>query len=181
MVLQDGVAETTILQLKQSLPVEMKMFWGSSSYKMQLKQIFTEWIAKSYKGSRPLFLGGENKDDVRFCVMIADGDVSFQPPLKWDQEEADDPTLFIALMSNNYKYLIIASPDTDIFVNVTHHFSYWMFSDLKEPWLLSPNKASHSSHPCSWLVQELYEEVASVLSLLHAFSGTVLTRICMII
>lgn len=82
MVLQDGVAETTILQLKQSLPVEMKMFWGSSSYKMQLKQIFTEWIAKSYKGSRPLFLGGENKDDVRFCVMIADGDVSFQPPLK---------------------------------------------------------------------------------------------------
>ena len=116
-----------------------------------------------------------------FCVMIADGDVSFKPPLKWDQEEANDPMLFIALMSNNYKYLIIASPDTDIFVNVTHHLSYWMFSDLKEPWLLSPNKASHSSHPCSWLVQELYEEVASVLSLLHAFSGTVLTRICMII
>ena len=47
--------------------------------------------------------------------MIANGEVSFQPLLKCDHEEADDPLLFHAnhaLKINNYKKLIVASsPD----------------------------------------------------------------------
>ena len=44
--------------------------------------------------------------------MIANGEVSFQPLLKCDHEEADDPLLFHAnhaLKINNYKKLIVAS------------------------------------------------------------------------
>ena len=47
---QDVVVDSAILQSKQSLPVKMEKFGGSSSNKMQLEQIFIEWIIKSYKG-----------------------------------------------------------------------------------------------------------------------------------
>ena len=123
---QDGVVETIILQLKQSLPVKWKRFEGSSSNKMRLEQIFIEWIIKSYKESRPLVLGGGNKDDITSCVMIAHGKVSFQSLLKCHLEKADDRPLFHvnhALKVVNYKNLIITSPDPDVVVNVIHHFS----------------------------------------------------------
>ena len=71
---KEGVVETTILQLNQALPVEMEKFWGSSSNKMQLEQIFIEWVLASYKGSRPLFLG-VNKDDITSCILISNGEV----------------------------------------------------------------------------------------------------------
>ena len=123
----------------------MEKFWGSSNNKIQLEQIFIEWITKSYKGStRPLFLGRGDKDDIASSVMIANGEVSFQPLLKCDHQEADDRLLFHAnhaLKINNYKKLIIASPDTDVLINVTQHFSCWIFSDVKELWVLGPNKA----------------------------------------
>ena len=93
---KDSVVETTILQLKQSLSVEIETFWGSSNNKMQLEQIFIEWIIKSYKGSRPLFLVGGDKDDITSCVMIANGEVRFQLLLEYDHEEADDRLLFHA-------------------------------------------------------------------------------------
>ena len=51
-----------------------------------MEQILIEWIIKSYKRSRPLFLGGGSKDDITSCVMIANGEVSFQPLLKCDHK-----------------------------------------------------------------------------------------------
>ena len=77
---------------------------------MQLELIFIEWIIKSYKESRLLFLGGGNKDDITSCVMITNGEVSFQRLLKCDHKEADDWVLSHAnhaLNINNYKKLII--------------------------------------------------------------------------
>ena len=134
---QDGLVETKILQLKKSLPVGMENFWGSWNNKMQLEQIFIEWIIKSYKGSGPLFLGDGNKDDITSCVMIANGEVSFQPLLICDHEEADNRLLLRAnhaLKINNYKKFINASPDTDALVNVIHHFSCWMFTEYIGKW-----------------------------------------------
>ena len=112
---------------------------------MQLEQIFIEWVLGSYKGSRPLFLGGVNKDDITSCILISNGEVSIQPLLKCDHEEADDRILFHAnhaIKINNYKTIIIASPDIDLSVNVIHHFSHWIFYDLKELWILSAKKTS---------------------------------------
>ena len=98
---------------------------------MQLEQTFIEWIIK---GSRLLFLGGGNKDEITFSVMILNGEVSFQPPLKCDHEEADDWILLHAnhaLKINNNKKLISISLGIYVLVNVLHHFSCWMFCDLK--------------------------------------------------
>ena len=151
---------------------------------MKLEQIFIEWIIKSYKRSRPLFLSGGNKDDITSCVMIANGKVSFQPLLKCDHEETDVRLLFYAnhaLKINNYKKLIIASPDTNVLVNVIDHFSCWMLNDLKEFWVLNPNKASQKQViPVHKLVQKLDGEVFNVLPALHALTGTILNHICTI-
>ena len=148
------------------------------------RQIFIEWIIKCYKGSRPLFLDGGNKDDITSCVMIANREVSLRPLLKYDHEEADNRLLLHAnhaLKFNNYKKLIIASSDTNVLVNVMQHFSYWMFSDLKELWVLSPNKASQKQViPVHKFVEELDGEVANVLPALHPLTGTILNHICTI-
>ena len=82
---------------------------------MQLGLIFIEWIIKFYKGSRLLFLGGDNKEIITSCVMIANGEVSLQSILKCDHEETDDWLLLHenhVLKINNHKKLIIASPKT---------------------------------------------------------------------
>lgn len=69
--------------------------------------------------------------------------------------------------------MIIALPDTDVFVHVIHHSSCSMFIDLKELWVLSPNKASQKQailfHK---LVQELDREDVNVFPALHALAGT---------
>ena len=131
-----------------------------------------------------LFLGGDNKGDIASCVMIENGEVSFQPLLKCDHEEAEDQLLFHAnhaLKISNYKKLIFASPDTEVLVNVVHHFSCWMFSDLKDLSVLSPNKASQKQViPVHKLVEKLDVEVLEVLPALHALTGTILNHICMI-
>ena len=67
-----------------------------------------------------LLLGGGSKNDTS-CVMIVNGEVSFQPLLKCNYEEVGDWILFHAyhdLKINNYKKLIIVSPDADISVIV---------------------------------------------------------------
>ena len=162
----------------------MEKFWASSNNKIQLEQLFIEWIIKSYKGSRPLFLGGDNKDDITSCVIIVNGEVSFQPVLKCDHKEADDRVLFhgnYALKFNNCKKLIITKPDTDMLISVIHHFSCWMFSDLKELWVLGPNKALQKQViPVHKHIQELDGEVVNVLLALHALKGTSVNHICTI-
>ena len=68
-----------------------------------------------------LFLGCGNKDGITSCVMIPNGEVSFQPLLKCDHEKYDDWILFHenhTLKINNCKKLIIVSQDADILVNV---------------------------------------------------------------
>ena len=119
------------------------------------------------------------------CVMIANGEVNFQPLLKCDHEEADGPLLFHAnhaLKINNYKKLIVASsPDKDILFNIRHHFSCWMFSDLRQLWVLRPNKASQKQViPVHKLAQEIHGEVVNVLPAVHALTGTILNHICTI-
>ena len=116
--------------------------------------------------------------------MIANGEVSFQSILKCYHEEADDRLLFHAnhaLKINNYKNLIIASPDTDVLVNVIDCFSCWMFSDLKELWLLNSNKSLQKQFiPVHKLLQELDGEVVNVFPALQVLIGTIFNHICTI-
>ena len=56
-----------------------------------------------------------------------------------------------------------------------------MFSDLKELWVLGPNKALQKQViPVHKHIQELDGEIVNVLPALHALKGTVLSHICTI-
>ena len=64
--------ETTISSKDQNMPVEMDKFWGSSSNKMQLQQVFISWVLETYQGSKPLFVGEANKEGLTSCFKIVD-------------------------------------------------------------------------------------------------------------
>ena len=88
--------ETTISSRDQNMPVEIDKFWGSSSNKIQLQQVFILWVLETYRCSKPLFLGGANKEDLTSCFKIMDGVVTNQRLLKCTHEEVDDRLLFYA-------------------------------------------------------------------------------------
>ena len=54
--------------------------------------------------------------------------------LKCDHEETYDQMMFHAnhaIIVENYKNLVIASGDTDVFVCALYHFGCWIYSGLK--------------------------------------------------
>ena len=166
--------ETTISSFNQTLPVEMDKFWGSSSNKMQLQQVFITWLLETYKDSKPLYLGGANKEDITSCFKIVEGIVTMVPILKCCHEEADDRMFFHinhAIRSEGFKTVIIASPDTDVFINSIHHFARWMFSDLEELWVISGKRGTQQAIPIHQLNQTLDGNVVDVLPAVHALTG----------
>ena len=153
----------------------MDKFWESSSNKMQLDQIFISWVLENYKGSRPIFLGGANRDDITSCIMISNGIASSQQLLKCDNEEADDWMLFHAdhtIKTENFTKIIFVSPDTDVLVSAVHHFSHWVFSDLKELWIIGGKiGAQRKALPVHSLVDKLDGGVVEILPALHVLTG----------
>ena len=148
------IIETTISNIKQSLPIEIEKFWRSSSNKMQLEQVFITWLLTEYKGSKPLFLG----DDMTSCYKLMDGNISVQPLLKCFHEEADDWMIFTAnhaVKVENYSKIIIASPDTDVFINSIHHFNCWKYADLEVLWVVSGNRGSQQAFPVHKLINKM--------------------------
>ena len=108
--------------------------------------------------------------------MISNGIVSFQQLLKCDHEEADDQLLFHAnhaIKVDNFKKVIVASPDTDVLVNVIYNFSRWIFSDLEEMWIIGGNRGSQKAIHIHSLVKQLDAGIVEVLSALHALRGTI--------
>ena len=170
-----GCIEITIKSANQTLPIEMDKFWESSSNKMQLEQIFISWVLENYEGSRPIFLGGANRDDITSCIMISNGIASSQQLLKCGHEEAHDWILFHAdhaIKIENFKKIIIVSPDTDVLVSAVHHFSRWVFSDLKELWIIGGKKETQrQALPVHRLVDKLDGDVVEILPALHALTG----------
>ena len=94
------VVETTILSIKQALPVKLEKFWGSSSNKMQLEQIFIEWISDIYNGDKPVYLGAANKENIVTFMKILSGSSQECPSLKCYHEETNDRILFHTTISS---------------------------------------------------------------------------------
>ena len=140
-----------------------------------MKRVFISWILENYKGSRPIFLGGANKDDTTSCILVSNGIARQQKLLKCNHEEANDRMLFHrnhAIKVGNFKKIVIASPDTDVLVNAIHHFSRWVYLDLKELWITGGKKgAQKQAVPIHTLVEELDEDMVEILPALHALTG----------
>jgi len=168
------VTETIITNVQQALPVEIQSFWGSSSNKMQLQQSFINWMQTTYKDQKPVYLGGAIKEDITSCCRLQNSFTAIQNSLKCMHEEADDRMMFHihhAIQIGSFKKIIVASPDTDVFVNLVHHFTKWQFSDLEQLWIISGKKSNPQAVPIHEVVAHYDQTVIDVLPAVHALTG----------
>ena len=78
----------------QHLPVEIEKFWTSSENKIKFQQFFIGWVSITYKGDKPVYLGGCLISSLQCCVKVSQGTVEQFPSLKWSYEEADDRMMY---------------------------------------------------------------------------------------
>ena len=91
---------------------------------MQLQQRFIDWVKSTHTGQKPVFLGGAIQEDVTSCFRVEDSTTTVVHNLKCTHEEADDRMMYHVnhAVQADFKKIIVASPDTDVFVNLVHHF-----------------------------------------------------------
>ena len=72
----------------------------------------------------------------------------------------------------NYSMIIIASPNTDVFINSIHHFNCWKYADLEELWVVSGKRGSQQAFPVHELINKMDGNVIDILPAVHALTGT---------
>ena len=113
--------ETIISGFDQLLPVEIDRLWSVSNNKSARQQLFTKWILKKVKSEQfdeLLFLGGSHKENDARCVSFVTGLVSVERITEYTHKEIAN----LAINVGNYGIVVIASPDTALFVPILHHF-----------------------------------------------------------
>ena len=140
---------------------------------MQLEKVFICWFFKMYSGEVPVYLGEANSEDITSCLKVCDNSITLQRLLKCDHEEADDRMFHInhAVRVKQFQKIVVASPDTDIFVNLIYHFNRWVYADLLQLWMVSGKRGSNDAVPTHDLVEKLDENVIDVLPAVHALIG----------
>ena len=94
--------------------------------------------------------------------------------LKCDHEEADDRMMFHTnhvIKVENYKNLVIASGDINVFVCALYHFGLWIYSGLKELWIVAGKSNAKFTIPVHTIFDELDTEVVDNLPAMHALTG----------
>ena len=89
-------------------------------------------------------------------------------------EEADDRIMFHLndiVKISKFCSIVIASPDTDIFVCSLHHFSQLVYFGLNELWFLSGQSNPLKIVPIHDLVEKLSADIIDILPAVHALTG----------
>ena len=105
---------------------------------------------------------------------MINGFVTAETLLECTHEEADDRIFFHAnhaIKVGKYSSVVIASPDTDIFVAATHHFNKLKYFNLEELWFVSGRSDSRTVFPIHDLADDLVPDLAEVLPAIHALTG----------
>ena len=99
---------------------------------------------------------------------------SSQGLLKCFHEEADDRMLIHvnhAVRVKNFRNVIVASSDTDLFVNLVYHFTRWIYADLEQLWIVSRKKGSENAVPIHVLGERLDDRIIEILPAIHVLTG----------
>ena len=110
----------------QPVPVEIEKFWTSSENKVKFQQFFIEFVSNTFKGDKPVYLGGCLISSLQCCVKVSQGTVEQFTSLKCSYEEADDRMMYHitrqAVDRLYYQRVFVCSGDTDVFVSLMFHF-----------------------------------------------------------
>ena len=148
----------------------MDKFWSLTENKVNFKQFFIKWVKETYSNSESVYLRGSHVDDTTSCVLLSNGNITLERLLKCDHEEADDRILFYVnhgVKVEKFRSVIIASPDTDIFICSIYHFNRFVFFGLNELWF----RTSKLVVPVHDIVNDIDSDVVDVLPAVHALTG----------
>ena len=98
----------------------------------------------------PVFLGGANAENISSCIQISDGEVIALPSLRNDHKEADVWMMYhlnLSIKDEGFEKVIIASADTDVFICTSYHFNHWIYSGLKEMWVIGGKSGVTTAFP----------------------------------
>ena len=135
--------------------------------------MFIEWISNEYDGVTPIFLGGSHEEGDDLCFSITGDRKKAGPLLECSHEEADDRILFHVdhiVKLDGFKDVAVASPDTDVFVSLTHHFDKFRYFDLKEMWLIAGRSQSRTVTPIHAIVNAMDQDFIELLPVIHALT-----------
>ena len=168
--------ETLISSFDQALPVEFDRFWPLSKTKLQYQK-FSAWIIENLDGEnfeKQLFLGGSQKEDKNACLSFSNGLAKVERLLQCSHEEADDRLFYHAnhaLKVGNYRSILIATSDADIFASATQNFKKLSCHDLAELWYVSGGGNSRTFFPIHDLANSLNPNLMDVLVPAQSVSG----------
>ena len=114
----------------------MSSFWGSSSKKPSFNNFFIKWLPFHFLFKVPVYLGGAHEGNLNLNTCI-----KFEPcqdcttfySLYCEHEETDNRLLYYinhAINEDHHERVIVASPDTDMFVCLVHHITPFQSMDL---------------------------------------------------
>ena len=89
-------------------------------------------------------------------MKVFKGNASTEEVLKCTHEEPEGRVFFHVnddIKRDDFIKIAVASPDTDVFVNVVYDFTQWIYCGLEELWILSGKSVRKQDFPVHDLVQ----------------------------
>ena len=114
-------------------------------------------------------------------MKVERGNILDIPNLRCEHEEADNCIMLHIdeAFKAGYEKIIIASPDTDVFVTALYHYTKWMYVNLQELWMICGKGETTRVVPLHAVANKTETTVVDVLPPLHALTGCDTTsKIC---
>ena len=160
-----------VCTLNQPLPVEMKKFWALSDNKVSFQQAFIKWMEESQIDNTYVFLGGSHSKDETICIGIINGSCCVERLLQCSHEEADYRIMLnLAVKISKFCSVVTASPERDMFVCASHHFSQLVYFGLNKFWFVSSRSNSLTIEPIHDLVEKMSADIIEILPAAHAYT-----------
>ena len=153
----------------------MNSFWGSSSNKTKFQEFFIKWLTLQSLFKEPVYLGGTHEGHLNTCIKFEPcQDSTTVESLYCEHEEADERLLYHinhAIKKDDHNRVIVASPDTDVFVCLVHHFYRWIYFGLNEIWMLCEQDITKRYVAVHDIVKFILQELSDVLPAVHSLIG----------
>ena len=164
----------------QQLPSAIDGFWASESNKEALQMHYIQWTLTNYYEEKLICLGRSQNGNIFGGMKVERGNISDVPNLRCEHEADDRIMLHIDdAVRAGYEKIIIAFPDTDVFVTALYHYTKWMYVNLQELWMICGKGETTRVVPLHAVANKIETTVIDVLPALHALTGCDTTsKIC---
>ena len=76
-----------------------------------------------------------------------------------------------SIKEERFEKVIIASADTDVFICAVYHFNRWIYSGLKDMFVISGKSGATTAFPIHQLKEKMKPSVVDILPAVHALTG----------